>query len=72
MPYHKGKGHLYNAQTKRKFENEYGKKKGDKVFGAVVGKIKREREGHERSGVMSGAALMIHESGISHHHKRRR
>ena len=46
MPYHKGKGHLYNPQTKRKFEKEYGKKKGDRVFGAVVGKVKRERAHH--------------------------
>ena len=29
----------------KKFEMEYGKKKGDYVYGATVGKVKREREG---------------------------
>lgn len=31
------------AYQKRKFERRYGKKKGDYVYGAVVGKVKRER-----------------------------
>ena len=40
--------HLYRNGAKYKeikiFEERYGKKKGDYVYGAVVGKIKRERE----------------------------
>ena len=40
--------HLYRNgakySEKRKFEGEYGKTKGDYVYGAVVGKVKRERE----------------------------
>ncbi len=39
--------HLYKNGAKNKeikiFEKRYGKKKGDKIYGAVVGKIKRER-----------------------------
>lgn len=40
--------HLYKKGAKYKeekmFEHRYGKKKGDYVYGAVVGKVKRERE----------------------------
>ena len=40
--------HLYRNDAKyrekKKFEERYGKKKGDYVYGAVVGKVKRERE----------------------------
>jgi len=40
--------HLYRNGAKYKeikiFEDRYGKKKGDYIYGAVVGKIKRERE----------------------------
>ena len=40
-------GHLYKNGAKRgqlrKFENRYGTKKGKEVYGAVVGKVKRER-----------------------------
>ena len=39
--------HLYRNGAKyreqKKFEREYGKKKGDYVYGAVVGKVKREQ-----------------------------
>ena len=39
--------HLYREGGKRKhepeFEKRYGKKKGDRIYGAVVGKVKRER-----------------------------
>ena len=39
--------HLYRngaeSIEKRKFEREYGKKKGDYVYGAVVGKVRREQ-----------------------------
>ena len=39
--------HLYRngaeSIEKRKFERKYGKKKGDYVYGAVVGKVKREQ-----------------------------
>ena len=38
---YKGKG--TKAKQMRKFEKRYGKKKGDYVYGAVVGKIRRER-----------------------------
>ncbi|MEM3794123.1 MAG: hypothetical protein QXS76_04370 [Candidatus Bathyarchaeia archaeon] len=41
------RGHLYKYgaknREKRKFEREYGKKKGDYIYGAVVGKVRRER-----------------------------
>jgi len=40
--------HLYRDGAKYKelkiFERRYGKEKGDYIYGAVVGKIKRERE----------------------------
>lgn len=43
--------HLYRkgaeARERRKFEKEYGKK-GDYVYGATVGKVKREREAKKR------------------------
>ena len=46
------KKHLYRygaSKTQRKvFEGEYGKKKGDYVYGATVGKVKREREAKKR------------------------
>lgn len=39
--------HLYRAGSKArnlaKFKRKYGSKKGVKVYGAVVGKVKRER-----------------------------
>ena len=39
--------HLYThgAKTReeRAFEREYGKRKGKYIYGAVVGKVKRER-----------------------------
>lgn len=42
-----GRGHLYKFGAKKReekiFEKEYGKEKGKKVYGAVVGKIKRLR-----------------------------
>jgi len=44
--------HLYRngAKTKElhKFEKEYGKKKGDYVYGATVGKVKRESNAKRR------------------------
>ena len=40
--------HLYRHGAKRreerKFEERYGKEKGAEIYGAVVGKVKRERE----------------------------
>ena len=40
--------HLYKKgakyRQKKKFEERYGKKKGDYVYGAVVGKVARERK----------------------------
>lgn len=40
--------HLYRDGAKsseeRKFEKKYGKKKGKYIYGATVGKVKRERE----------------------------
>ena len=39
--------HLYRegakAKEEKSFEERYGKKKGEKVYGAVVGKVKREQ-----------------------------
>lgn len=39
--------HLYRYgaknKSKRKFEQKYGRKQGDYIFDAVVGKVKRER-----------------------------
>lgn len=40
--------HLYKAGGKArnlpKFQSKYGKTKGKRVYGAVVGKVKRERQ----------------------------
>jgi hypothetical protein len=40
-------GHLYQYVAKKeqekKFEREYGKKRGDYIYGATVGKVRRER-----------------------------
>jgi hypothetical protein len=51
---HRGHGHLYRhgakGSQKRKFEARYGKMKGDYVYGAVVGKVKRERAAKRRRG----------------------
>lgn len=42
-------GHLYRGKggkrARRAFEREYGKERGDYIYGATVGKVKREREG---------------------------
>ena len=39
--------HLYRNgekyREKKKFEERYGKKKGDYIYGATVGKVRRER-----------------------------
>jgi hypothetical protein len=44
--------HLYRDgakySEKKKFEKRYGKKKGDYVYGAVIGKVKRERSGKRK------------------------
>jgi len=51
MAYRKAK-HLYRYGAKRKelraFERRYGKRKGKHIYGAVVGKIKRERARRHR------------------------
>lgn len=48
----RSEGHLYREGAKRgelrKFENRYGKEKGKRVYGAVVGKVKRERARKKR------------------------
>ena len=48
----KPKKHLYKAGAKtaqeRKFEQRYGKTKGKRVYGAVVGKVKREQEAKKK------------------------
>ena len=40
--------HLYREgaekKEKKEFEEKYGKKKGDYIYGATVGKVKKERE----------------------------
>jgi len=40
-------GHLYRYGAKkekeREFEKRYGKKRGDYIYGATVGKVRRER-----------------------------
>lgn len=45
--------HLYRYGGKAKgmlnFENRYGEKKGKKIYGAVVGKIAREREAEKEA-----------------------
>lgn len=47
-----GKAHLYlfgaKGREKRKFERRYGKSKGAFIYGAVVGKVKRERAARRR------------------------
>jgi hypothetical protein len=44
--------HLYRNGAKknelREFQKEYGKKKGEYVYGATVGKVKRERQAKRR------------------------
>ncbi len=40
-----GFGHLYSTDTEKKFVEEYGMKKGEQVFGAVVGEKYREAHG---------------------------
>lgn len=44
--------HLYkegaNIQEEKVFEKRYGKKKGKYVYGATVGKVKRERQKNKR------------------------
>lgn len=44
--------HLYREGAepgmRRQFEERYGKKKGDRVYGATVGKVKRERLAKQR------------------------
>lgn len=44
--------HLYRGGAKgsqlRAFERRYGKRKGKRVYGAVVGKVKRQREAKAR------------------------
>ncbi len=44
--------HLYREgsekKERKKFEEAYGKKRGDYVYGATVGKVKRERESKAR------------------------
>ena len=35
---------LGSGSSRKKFEKRYGKKKGDKVWGAVQGKVHRERQ----------------------------
>jgi len=44
--------HLYKNgaeyREKKKFEKRYGKKKGDYVYGSVIGKVKRERSGKRK------------------------
>jgi len=46
------KKHLYKygAEKKmlREFRRRYGKKKGTKIYYAVVGKVKREQKRHRR------------------------
>lgn len=44
----KKRKHLYRAGAKgaetRAFEARYGKRKGKRIYGAVIGKVKRERK----------------------------
>jgi hypothetical protein len=44
--------HLYRGGAKKRmrraFEERYGKRKGDRVYGAVVGKVRRERLARRR------------------------
>lgn len=44
--------HLYKygamKKNRKTFEKKYGKEKGDYVYGAVVGKVKKEREVKKR------------------------
>ena len=51
---HERKKHLYRdgakAKELREFEHRYGKEKGKRVYGAVVGKVYRERYGRAYGG----------------------
>ena len=50
-PLYRGKG--TKAREEREFEDRYGKKKGKQVYGAVVGKVYREKYGHPYRGANS-------------------
>lgn len=54
QPTRKKTKHLYRTGAKgreqRSFEERYGKVKGKKVYGAVVGKVKRERAAKKKRG----------------------
>ena len=50
-------GHLYTPAEKRAFERRYGKKHGDYVFGATVGKVYRERKAAGKCSVRGCRAL---------------
>lgn len=47
-----------------KFEKRYGKEKGRKVYGAVVGKVRRERMAEGKCSVRGCAAPAAHFHGI--------
>ena len=51
---HERAKHLYRdgakAKELREFEHRYGKEKGKRVYGAVVGKVYRERYSHSYRG----------------------
>lgn len=62
MGYTYKKKHLYKKGAKyreeKKFQEEYGKERGKYIYGAVVGKVKRER--------------MAKKKRKSSHHRRKR
>ncbi len=62
--------HLYRDGAKgaelRKFEREYGHRKGRRVYGAVVGKVRRERAAKRRRAEMA-AHSHSHGHGRGHH-----
>lgn len=53
VSHHHRSSHLYRGsgtrgRERRAFERRYGKRKGDYVYGATVGKVRRERMARRR------------------------
>jgi hypothetical protein len=70
---HEREKHLYRDGAKRKelkkFEHEYGKKKGKEYYGAVVGKVYREKYGHSYRGGRHPEGREGHEHSRTREHR---
>lgn len=50
MPERRGSKHLYSEESKREFEEEYGKSHGDAVWHKTLGRVAAEQAAHEPGG----------------------